>query len=395
MGKATYQLDSATRFSFMFNRNLKDRFHRRDSPYLFVEGKKYPCCRTSRPRISSRTSTATSGGRSVVDLRFGRMWGIFPTRYQREVGPNDISIIDSERFTRINAATEQSLNPNHRYQLSSSVNYFRQNLLGGTHDFKVGVQLSRERNGLRPRSKRRSFSGADERARSLRQPRQYACSVRSSLPHLGVLRPGPLAHAAPDGQCRGSARRHTRVHPRSSRARRESLLATGPFRRFDDVPSWTNVAPRVGASYDLSGNGRTAIKGYAGRFYNQIGSEILESVNPNARVDIRVPWNDANANLRLDPGEYTFAGFSRGIFPTFDTDSNRPYSDELNFGVDHTLRPNLAVSVSYHHRRHRSGLGIIDRARPTSAYTPVTRSFVDPVLGQSQTIAVYSLDPAR
>ena len=150
----------------------------------------------------------------------------------------------------------------------------------------------------------------------------------------------------------------------------------------------------MGASYDLSGNGRTAIKGYAGRFYNQIGSEILESVNPNARVDIRVPWNDANANLRLDPGEYTFAGFSRGIFPTFDTDSNRPYSDELNFGIDHTLRPNLAVSVSYHHRRHRSGLGIIDRARPTSAYTPVTRSFVDPVLGQSQTITVYSLDPA-
>ena len=37
MGKITGQATASTRASFMFNRNLKNRFHRRDSPYLFVE----------------------------------------------------------------------------------------------------------------------------------------------------------------------------------------------------------------------------------------------------------------------------------------------------------------------------------------------------------------------
>ena len=39
MGKATWQATSNTRTSFMFNRNLKYRFRRRDAPFLFVEDK--------------------------------------------------------------------------------------------------------------------------------------------------------------------------------------------------------------------------------------------------------------------------------------------------------------------------------------------------------------------
>ena len=56
-------------------------------------------------------------------------------------------------------------------------------------------------------------------------------------------------------------------------------------------------------SYDLSGKGRTALKAYYGRFYNQFGSEIAETINPNARINVTVPWNDLNSNLRLDQGE--------------------------------------------------------------------------------------------
>ena len=39
MGKGTWQATANTTTSFMFNRNLKNRFHRRDAPYLFVEDK--------------------------------------------------------------------------------------------------------------------------------------------------------------------------------------------------------------------------------------------------------------------------------------------------------------------------------------------------------------------
>ena len=81
----------------------------------------------------------------VADVRFGRMWGLFPNRYQAEVGPDDIALRDVTRFTRVNAAEENFENPNHRYQFNATLSYFKDRFLGGTHDFKFGAQISREK----------------------------------------------------------------------------------------------------------------------------------------------------------------------------------------------------------------------------------------------------------
>ena len=56
---------------------------------------------------------------------------------------------------------------------------------------------------------------------------------------------------------------------------------------------------------------------------------------------------------------------------------DRPYSDEFNVGIEYQLVP-TSRSASYHRRQHRNGLGIVDRARPASAYTPEERTFTDP-----------------
>ena len=74
------------------------------------------CCRTSRRRTTSPSTTTWSARGWWSTARFGRMWGIFPVRYQADVQPTDIAIRDVVRFTRINAAETQSLNPNGRYQ---------------------------------------------------------------------------------------------------------------------------------------------------------------------------------------------------------------------------------------------------------------------------------------
>ena len=82
----------------------------------------------------------------VVDGRFGRMWGIFPFRFQDEVGPNDIAIRDVVRFTRINAIETQSDNPNHRYQAALTGRLLHpERPAAASHDIKAGVQLSWER----------------------------------------------------------------------------------------------------------------------------------------------------------------------------------------------------------------------------------------------------------
>jgi hypothetical protein len=389
MGKATYQLNPDTRASLMFNRNLKDRFHRREVD--FSEDKATVLQDQPAQNYVAQVSTVL-GRATVFDARFGRMWGVFPTRYQSEVQPTDIAIRDIVRNTQINAAIGQSLNPNHRYQANANLGYFRDNFGPGTHDFKAGVQLSWERmayDRIRNGDHYLELSdGAPNRVHIANTPvnsdhRLETWGVflqdrwmlgRATL-NYGIRMDGVSSYLPEQSSPAG-----TFVGERS-------------FSRQDVFDYGFNLAPRIGLSYDLLGNGRAALKAYYGRFYNQFGSELAETVNLNALQSIPVTWRDLNSNLRLDAGEFTAPNFG-SIVPRIDQNADRPYSDEVNLGIDYQLLPNFAVGASYHRRQHRNGLGIVDLARPSSAYSPVTRTYVDPESGQSQTITVFNLDPA-
>ena len=86
MGKVTAQLAPSSKVSFLFNRNLKYRFHRRDAPYLFVEDKATVLQDQPAQNYVVQLNQVL-GQKVILDARFGRMWGTFPTRYQSEVDP--------------------------------------------------------------------------------------------------------------------------------------------------------------------------------------------------------------------------------------------------------------------------------------------------------------------
>jgi hypothetical protein len=392
MGKGTWQVTPNARASLLLNKNINDRFHRRNPPYLIVEDKATGLQEQPAQNYLAQWNQVV-GPRAIIDARVGRMWGIFPFRYQREVRPTDIAIRDQVRLTRINAIETHSDNPNERYQAAVTGSYFLQSPRGGTHDLKAGVQLSWERvewirirNGdyfleLRdgvPLQAQLSNTpiNSDHRLQTWGVFLQDRWSFGRATINAGVRMDGVSSHLPAQTSPAGA------------------FVTERSFPKTDVFSFPFNIAPRLGVSYDLLGNGRTAVKGYYGRFYNQFGSQIAEAANPNAIVDVAVSWTDTNGNLALDPGELgAFTGFPRGLFPTVDAAASRPYSEEFNVGVEQQLGSDMALSVSYHRRHHRNGLGILDRARTAEAYTPVARTYVDPESGQTQSITIYSLRP--
>lgn len=393
VGKVTWQTAQSIRTSVVFNRNLKDRFHRRDAPYLFVPDKA-TTLQDQPAQNYAFNYNQVLGRRFVVDARFGRMWGTTPSRYQPEVQPTDISIRDISRFTIENAAIQQTLNPNERYQGNITGSYFLDAGKGGSHDIKGGFQFSRE--GMELESKRNGdyyleFNNgvalqavfgntpitSDHRLSTYGVFVQDRWTLGRATFNLGLRVDGVSAYLPAQTSPAGS------------------FVGERSFPRTDVFDFGPNIQPRIGVTYDVFGNGKTAVKAYYGRFYNQFGSEIAQTANPNALANQAVSWTDSNGNRALDPGELgAFTGFPRGLFPSVDSGATRPYSEEINAGVEQQLANNFAVGVSYHRRQHRDGLGVLDRARTPATYDPITRTYTDPVSGQLQNITIFNLNPA-
>ena len=75
------------------------------------------------------------------------------------------------------------------------------------------------------------------------------------------------------------------------------------FPQVNDVPNWKNWQPRVGAAYDLFGNGRTAIKASLGQYVAYEGLTQLPRANVPARAvaaTARRNWSDANGDFYPD-----------------------------------------------------------------------------------------------
>jgi hypothetical protein len=132
-----------------------------------------------------------------------------------------------------------------------------------------------------------------------------------------------------------------------------------PARNFGEVgcvPCWTDVTPRVSASYDVFGTGKTAIKVTFGRF---LGAELLNLADSNnplnaSNATATRAWDDRNRDFvpqDAELGPLSNAAFGTVTITTQYADDvlreKRPYAWQGSAIVQHEVRPGVAATFGY------------------------------------------------
>ena len=152
------------------------------------------------------------------------------------------------------------------------------------------------------------------------------------------------------------------------------------FAEVSEVVSFNHLVPRVGVTYDLTGDGKTVLKANWGRFYFNTGVNLADSVNPNtANQYADYTWNDLNGDRVYQAGEEGVleTRFGGRANARVDPNLKNAYNDEMSFFVERALLNDLGVRVGYVYKTDNQGWQQVNELRPFEAFNvPVT--VIDP-----------------
>jgi len=144
-------------------------------------------------------------------------------------------------------------------------------------------------------------------------------------------------------------------------------LPARDFAEVNNVPLWKDWDPRVGAVYDLFGDGKTAVKVALGRYVTKNSTNVTLGLNPitTSINSVTRTWNDTNGNYVPDcnlgnlgaNGECqavnnaNFGGLNPTIHYADDAINGwgrRGYNWDFTAEVQHELRPGVSMTGGYY-----------------------------------------------
>jgi hypothetical protein len=193
--------------------------------------------------------------------------------------------------------------------------------------------------------------------------------------------------------------RYDRQQPYYIEAKRDPIL-TDFFKKqtFPKTVLLTrnSVAPRIGASFDPAGDGRTAIKGFYGRYYFNF-ADSFSSVDPGGANWATYKFNDLNGNRIYDgPQEIgTLLSSGGGVSTRLDPNIKVPYTDEIDFSIQRQFWGESSARFAYVRKMTRDNYATYNLARLGQFIVPLQRTVniqgIDTGVTGQQTFTVYDI----
>jgi hypothetical protein len=147
---------------------------------------------------------------------------------------------------------------------------------------------------------------------------------------------------------------------------------------------WNNVAPRVGITYDLTGDATNVIKGsFATYFEQRFGGQLSKSLNPAGSARIDLGWTDINGDKTVQTNEIN-QGLIRsvtGFDPanpaqlvssnSVDPNVKAPRAHELVIGFGKEMPGDFGINASYVWRKYDRFIWNDINGISSSDYSPV------------------------
>ena len=175
----------------------------------------------------------------------------------------------------------------------------------------------------------------------------------------------------------------------------EDLVAPLEFSGNKPETTFNDISPRIGATYDLTGDGKTVIRGNFARYYDVYNSAFSRFQNPtfvyNGAIFGFTNLNDDRIITRdeITAGPIYFGGLSGPVFDIdafldkrrVDPDLKNSNSFEYLVGFERQLASDLSIGVTYTHRDYRDTTVIVPFGISSADFVPGGSFTANTVLG--------------
>src|SRR5262245_9002180 len=110
----------------------------------------------------------------------------------------------------------------------------------------------------------------------------------------------------------------------------------------------STVAPRLGVSFDPTGDTKSAVKAFYGRYYNNLAQDFA-NLNPGGAASRTYRFNDLNGNRLYDGTQElgTLVATTGGSTTTLDPNLRVPYADEVDLSYQRQFWGESSARIAY------------------------------------------------